>query len=161
MLQRGFKIGPFYWSIQSDLNPLNFRGLLPLEPTPNYSHLASLATLRLFLIGPLKKKKKEKKRKEKEKKERVPRALQESFNSNFSNAVCLIISKLSIKLNLPFSLQQAYFHAKIIIHVPFNLKQSDSHSIFCTANCYDSDSSLASNMSQSDRPMMGKKGKIQ
>ena len=131
-------------------------GALPLEPTPNYSHLASLATLRLFLIGPLKEKKKKKKRK---KRFRGP-------CKNLSTAIsqtqlCPIISKLSIKLNLPFSLQQAYFHAKIIIHVPFNLKQSDSHSIFCTVNCYDSDSSLASNMSQSDSPMMGEKGKIQ
>ena len=50
MLQRDFKIGPFY-CIQSGLNPLSFRGLLPLwEPTLIYSPFASLATLSLFLI---------------------------------------------------------------------------------------------------------------
>ena len=129
-------------------NPLSFWGLLPLEPTPIYSPLASLATLWLFLIG------------------RAPpstppkssaspaKIFQQQFLKR-SMSDCL---KVDIKLNLPFSLQQTYFHAKVVIHIPF-LKQSDSHSIFYPVNCYDSDSSLASTTCHSPSVQKKKKKK--
>ena len=143
MLQRGFKIlGPFY-CIQSGLNPMSFRGLVPLPGA--HSDLLSPCFARYALTflnwssAPSTSKK-------------VRGPCKNLSTAIFQTQYVRFVPKLNIRLNLPFSLQQAYFHAKINIHVPFNLKQIDTHSLFCTANCpkcYDSDSSLTSTTCQS------------